>query len=153
MSAPKLRLVDRKEKQLGVQGSKQLTIRFTVLYSIVLLLINLCWVGTYPGSSLMTLKIFLARCIPYSWCIHIHTTSLTFIFLFSIWSHSYYDFYFEATLLIVETTVIVIKLSQAVMFIPIQPFRILHVNAMMYEYTIYHYCNCRRILLYLHCRS
>ena len=51
----------KKEKYLIVQVSKLLTVHFTVISSIILLLIHLCFEYNYPDSSIMTLGKFFAR--------------------------------------------------------------------------------------------
>ena len=50
------------------------------------------------------------------------------------------NFYFEVTLFVVETTAVIIEVSQVVPFITIKTFRIINVNNTMYDYTIDVYC-------------
>ena len=68
--------------------------------------------------------------------------TLTF-FSFSILSHSCYSFYFEVTLFFVETIVALNKVSQVVMFLRVQLFRILHHNTTIHAHMIGSYCYCR----------
>ena len=57
------------------------------------------------------------------------------VFLFKTLLPSCYNFYFETTIFVVEKIVVVNKASQAVMFVQIQSFRILHDSTTMHAYT------------------
>ena len=61
------------------------------------------------------------------------------LFSFPILSHSYYNFYFEVTLLVFETIFFVIKVSKFVPCKPIQLFLIMHDIFPMQAYTIDYY--------------
>ena len=67
---------------------------------------------------------------------------LTSIIFISVLSHSYHDVYFEVTLLIVQTIVVLNELSQVVPHKPIQMFKILHAENTIHAYTNNHYCCC-----------
>ena len=43
--------VGGKEKYFLLQGSKWLNVYFKLFFSIILILINLSWVGTYPDPT------------------------------------------------------------------------------------------------------
>ena len=58
----------------------------------------------------------------------------------SIVSKKYFNFYFEVTVFIDETFIIVIYLRHVVLFKPILSFRILYVNTTIHDYTINCYC-------------
>ena len=62
------------------------------------------------------------------------------VLLFKSLSNFSYNFYFEVTLFVVKTIIAVNKLSQAVMFLRIQLFRIIHVNTVIHAHKIGSYC-------------
>ena len=95
------------------------------------------WVKSFYSTEYSILTVWF---ISYFYALTFILQDTLALSLFSVHSHSYYKFYFEVTIFIVEKIVVVNTVSQVVIFILIQSFWSLYINTKINNHTIGYYC-------------